>query len=69
MPQYFIDNILAVGSAVRITGDDFHHLARVRRVHPGDPISLRDASGVLYHGWIAQVNERDIVADVASVEK
>jgi 16S rRNA (uracil1498-N3)-methyltransferase len=69
MPQYFIHDTLVPGSTALITGDDFHHLSKVRRVKPGDPIQLRDAGGTLFDGWIASVREDSLLVDVSSVSR
>jgi 16S rRNA (uracil1498-N3)-methyltransferase len=66
MPQYFIDQKLQPGSTAVITGEDFHHLSRVRRAKPGDPLLLRDSEGQLYEGWISEIHEHELIADVAS---
>ena len=69
MPQYFIDDRLSPGTTARITGDDFHHLSKVRRAKPGDPVMLRDADGVLFEGWIASVGVDELLVDVSSAAR
>ena len=69
MPQYFINQTLTPGETARITGDDFHHLSKVRRAKPGDPVQLRDAAGVLYDGYVASVREDELLVDITSVSR
>lgn len=45
MPQFFVTSSDIVGNRCRIAGDDYRHLASVRRVRPGDEIMLRDELG------------------------
>jgi 16S rRNA (uracil1498-N3)-methyltransferase len=45
MPQFFITSSDIKENRCRIAGDDFRHLASVRRVKPGDVIMLRDEEG------------------------
>ena len=69
MPQYFIHDTLSPGTTARITGDDFHHLSKVRRAKPGDPVMLRDMTGTLYEGWVAAVREDELLVDVSSAAR
>ena len=69
MPQYFIETKLSPGTTARITGEDFHHLSKVRRAKPGDPVLLRDAEGTLFDGWVASVLDDALVVDVSSVSR
>lgn len=45
MPQFFIKRSDIIDGIVKISGDDFHHLVKVRRVSPGDKIFLRRTDG------------------------
>ena len=45
MPQFFVRTSDIVGNRCRIAGDDYRHLASVRRVRPDDEIMLRDERG------------------------
>ncbi len=46
MPQFFIDSSDIVDGIVKISGNDFHHLVKVRRVAPGDKVALRRTDGI-----------------------
>ncbi|CAN5872011.1 16S rRNA (uracil(1498)-N(3))-methyltransferase [soil metagenome] len=50
-----------VAGLVRLTGDEAHHLARVRRLGPGDRVELFDGLGRTYRAQVAEVG-RDRVA-------
>lgn len=45
MPQFFITSSDIRGGRYRISGEDFRHLATVRRARPGDTVRLRDETG------------------------
>lgn len=45
MPQFFVTSADIDHDRCRIAGEDFHHLASVRRVKPGEIIMLRDEKG------------------------
>lgn len=52
MPQFFIRSSQITGDRFVIDGGDFHHLADVRRVKPGDEITLRADDGSSFLGII-----------------
>lgn len=55
MHRFFVDQI-EKGCAV-ITGEDFHHLARVLRLHAGDEVTLSDGRKRDYDGVIERVDK------------
>ncbi len=54
MPQFFVTTELG-GGTCSISGDDFTHLTRVRRVAVGDTLELRDANGDSLTGRIVEM--------------
>ena len=69
MPQYFIDEKMESGRVTEINGDDFHHLVHVRRVKTGDGIYLRDNTGTLYAGWVAEISSASVKVEISSQAK
>lgn len=55
MPQFFVSSSGIANNRCRIQGDDFRHLAAVRRVRPGDTIRLRDENGASYAASVARI--------------
>ncbi len=51
---YFADEFTP--SRARITGQSAHHLARVLRVRPGEPLPLCDGQGFVYDAVVAAVS-------------
>ena len=49
---------------VRIQGPDFHHLVRVLRVKPGEPIILLDGVADARHSVVESISKRDLIARV-----
>jgi 16S rRNA (uracil1498-N3)-methyltransferase len=43
------------GSEVRLAGDEAHHLTRVLRLRPGDPVSVSDGQGTVYQAEVSAV--------------
>jgi 16S rRNA (uracil1498-N3)-methyltransferase len=68
-PHFFCDPV--EGGSATLRGGDAHHLARVLRAAPGDPVSLADGTGGLYQARVTAagpdlvhcaVTERFVVA-------
>ncbi len=55
MPQFFVTSSDISNNRCRIQGDDFHHLADVRRAKPGDTILLRDEKGTSLEARIERI--------------
>jgi 16S rRNA (uracil1498-N3)-methyltransferase len=55
MPQFFISSADISQNRCRIGGDDFRHLAMVRRAKPGDSIRLRNEKGASLTARIERV--------------
>jgi 16S rRNA (uracil1498-N3)-methyltransferase len=64
MPLFFIKASQIEGRLCRIAGEDFHHLARVRRVAIGDRLGLRDEKGMEYGAVITAIGEGLIEAEI-----
>lgn len=47
MPRFFVDGAPS-DDVICITGDDAHHIARVLRMQPGEPLTICDGAGMDY---------------------
>ncbi|MDR3237552.1 MAG: 16S rRNA (uracil(1498)-N(3))-methyltransferase [Spirochaetia bacterium] len=66
MPNYFIASSSITGGSCSITGDDFHHLARVRRAAKGDNLILVDENGRRFSAQITEICADKIICSVES---
>lgn len=60
MRQLVLQSRLAAGAPVTITGQDFHYLARVRRVRAGDELSLMDEAGTRWRSTVERLGEASL---------
>ena len=71
MPLHFLVDALSeprVGEQVRVSGDEGHHAATVRRVRVGEEVAVGDGRGTVVHGRCRQVSAREMIVDVERVE-
>jgi 16S rRNA (uracil1498-N3)-methyltransferase len=59
----------ASGAELRITGDEHHYLARVRRARIGDPVELVDGAGTRAAAVVAAITEDAAVLRVGAPER
>jgi len=64
VPQFFVMSSDIVDSRCRIAGDDYRHLASVRRVRPDDRIMLRDERGDSLSGRVVNVTDSYIEVEI-----
>jgi 16S rRNA (uracil1498-N3)-methyltransferase len=64
VPQFFVTSPEIVDNRCRISGDDFRHLASVRRVRPGDALMLRDERGDSLSGRVVRVTDSFIEVEI-----
>ncbi len=64
MPQFFIEDNDISGDTAFIRGENFHHLANVRRVRRGDVVMLRSGSGRAFEAKIVLVGDSSIECDI-----
>ncbi|OHD69813.1 MAG: hypothetical protein A2W19_09565 [Spirochaetes bacterium RBG_16_49_21] len=67
MPQFFVTSSDIVNDLCRIEGEDFRHLALVRRVRRGDILHLRTETGERLRARVSRITDTGIEAEV--VEK
>ena len=58
MRHLLLSGPLSHGQSVQLTGDIYHHLARVRRVQVGDRIPVRDQSGTRFIAIVQRITRR-----------
>jgi 16S rRNA (uracil1498-N3)-methyltransferase len=63
MPQFFI-GVNPVDGRCAIEGDDFRHLARVRRVRIGDRLLLREKNGDRLTGRILEIFDTRMIVEI-----
>ena len=66
MPQFFISKRDIIDGSVKITGEDFHHLSKVRRIKIGENILLRCEDGNAFAAVVSDVGKDWIVAKIYS---
>ncbi|MFT4287047.1 16S rRNA (uracil(1498)-N(3))-methyltransferase [Nocardioides sp.] len=59
---------VAVGSTVRVEGDEAHHAVAVRRLRPGEQVVLTDGAGVWAAGEVAETGKRVMEVLIATIE-
>jgi 16S rRNA (uracil1498-N3)-methyltransferase len=64
MPQFFVTTSDIVDNRCRIVGDDYRHLASVRRVRPDDVVLLRDERGDSLTARVVRVADRFIEVEI-----
>lgn len=69
MPQFFINEKDIFENQVEITGDDYRHLALVRRIRPGAVINLNAESGSIYYGIVSDVKQSSLVVKITGSHK
>ncbi len=60
MSFFFVDETLALGSAVRIGGEPAHHIGTVRRAKRGEEMELQDPAGNRFVARIEEIGKREI---------
>jgi 16S rRNA (uracil1498-N3)-methyltransferase len=63
-PRLFVDQALAEGSELRITGPQAHYLLNVMRLKTGEPIKLFDNRTGEYIARISDAGKRDLLLSV-----
>lgn len=64
MPRFFISSSRICDNIIEITGEDFHHLGRVRRAAPGDLLDLVIDGGRHIAARITAVEDDKIIAQI-----
>lgn len=71
MPLHFLaDEASGAGAGDRLalTGSEAHHAATVRRVRPGEPVTVGDGRGAWLTATVVEASPREVVVEVASRE-
>lgn len=67
MPQFFINDELAVGATVSIRGTDAKHITTVLRLSAGDWLVIADGKGCSFRAEISASSAREVIARIAGV--
>ncbi len=67
--SYYIDPKQVMGDQLRITGDELHHLGRVKRKHPGDIVWAVDGQGAAYESEIVEITKREAVCQILKTRR
>jgi 16S rRNA (uracil1498-N3)-methyltransferase len=69
MPQFLIQSSNIINKKYIITGEDYYHLTKVRRVITGEILDLRGDDGYFYEGRISDIIKESIVVDIITKGK
>jgi 16S rRNA (uracil1498-N3)-methyltransferase len=70
MRQLVVDGVLRAGQPLLVTGDDYHYLARVRRIATGDTVRLMDAAGSRWEARVGTITDESLeVVPLAAAEE
>ena len=67
--RYFIDEPIEVNQIKSLTGAEFHHLARVTRIRPGEKIELVNGKGIVAQVTVEAVEKEKALLQIDSVEQ
>ena len=68
MQRYFIEEVYSNQQSVRISGDDFHHIARVMRMNEGDLIWIVFKDAKTVSAKISNVTDGYVEAEILDLE-
>ncbi|MDP1420791.1 16S rRNA (uracil(1498)-N(3))-methyltransferase [Peribacillus simplex] len=64
MQRYFLNEVDINGNTVTISGDDFHHIARVMRMGPGERIITVKGNGMTAIAEISEITDDAVIGTV-----
>lgn len=64
----FFSESPVIQQTITITGEEHHHIRKVNRLGPGDPIEIIDGRGRLYTGRIGVTDRHQVKVDVRDTE-
>ena len=65
----FFSSHPVTGNTLCISSDEYHHLKKVNRAKPGDPIEVIDGHGSLFSGEVQAMKPQEVLVSVKKVEK
>ena len=68
MPNYFIKSSCINGRNCSITGNDFYHITRSRRVSKGDTLALVDENGYRFSALVENIAPDSIICSVEPID-
>jgi len=65
--RFYVNNPLAIGW-LELRGSEAHHLARVSRLRPGDPVCLFNGNGSQYPATVQSISRQSVVLEILAIE-
>jgi 16S rRNA (uracil1498-N3)-methyltransferase len=65
--RFYVDHPLAIGP-LELRGAEAHHLARVCRLRPGDPVCLFNGDGSEYPALVRSITRQSVALEIVAVE-
>lgn len=62
MPRFFVRSESVSSGTALISGDDFHHITKVRRIREGDLIEVVVENDGVYYASVSRINEQSLEA-------
>ena len=69
MHRFYIEEQMINNGQIYISGEEYHHLARVLRASAGDEIVVFDDTGMQYFCRINEIGSRSAVLDINDIKK
>ncbi len=68
-PLFYFEQLADPGAVLTVTGEEAHHAAAVRRLHPGDTLWLFDGRGGIARATLLRVAARDRTLELRIEER
>lgn len=66
VPTLIVKGTYAPGTTLRVTGKEYHYLARVLRVRRGDAVRVTSGDGSMFNGVVSAVGASYLTVEIAS---
>lgn len=66
MAERFYVQVIGANDTVVLTGEEAHHLARVRRIHRGETVQVFDGSGIECEASVREIGKDEVVLTIES---
>lgn len=69
MPSFYVPQLSLTDKTVTISGEEYHHAIKVRRLAEGENISLTNGSGLVATGSINSISKRDFIVEIETINR
>lgn len=69
MPSFYIPDFNSQQGRFIISGEEYHHLTKVRRLKQNDIISITNGQGLLASSKIIEINKKEAVIEIISIRE